>query len=127
MFFSEESTENDNSLVVISLSKVGGNEFFHKVESSYCHYLEMLNKLQKNKRNDLYIFLARRDVRKLTCLTAKFQEKPIEPLPEITWLIYCIWQHTSFAAVKNVSKKAGCQCFTADVMQTSFQQVFSIR
>ena len=26
--------------------------------------------------NDLYIFLSRRDVRKLTCLTAKFQEKP---------------------------------------------------
>ena len=37
--------ENDNSSVVISLSKVGKNEFsqtlepIHKVESSYCHYL----------------------------------------------------------------------------------------
>ena len=34
-------------------------------------------KLRKNKRNDLYIYFARRNVRKLTCLTAKFQEDPI--------------------------------------------------
>ena len=42
-------------------------------------------KLQKNKRKDVYIFVARRDVRKLTCLTAKFQEEAIEPLREIAW------------------------------------------
>ena len=30
-------------------------------------------------------FFARRDVRKLTFLTAKFQEEAIEPLREITW------------------------------------------
>ena len=35
-------------------------------------------KLQKNERNDVYIFFTRRDVRKLTWLTAKFQEEAIE-------------------------------------------------
>ena len=90
MFFTSFSVrkkilENGNTLVVISLSKVEENEFFqtlkpiNKVESSYCHYYKML-KLRKNKRNDLYILLAHRDVRKLTCLIAKFQEEPIEPL-----------------------------------------------
>ena len=79
-----------NSLAAVSLSRVGENEFvptlwpIHKVESSYCHYLEMI-KLRKNKRNDLYIFFARRDVRMLTCPTAKFQVVPIEPLREIAW------------------------------------------
>ena len=33
-------------------------------------------------------------------------------------------EHSSFGVVKNVGKKTGCQCFTANVMQTSFQQVF---
>ena len=47
-------------------------------------YLEML-KLRKNKWNDLYIFSARGDVQKVTCLTAKFQEEPVEPLREIAW------------------------------------------
>ena len=42
-------------------------------------------KLQKNEKNDVYIIFARRDVRKLTCLTAKFQEEAIEPLREIAW------------------------------------------
>ena len=85
----KEIIKNDNSLVVILLSKVGETSSFrlyriHKVESSYCHYLDML-KLQKNERNDVYIFFARRDVRKLTCLTAKFQEEAVEPLREIAW------------------------------------------
>ena len=71
--------KNDNSLVVILLSKP-----IHKVESSYCHYLDML-KLQTNERNDVYIFFARRDARKLTCLTAKFREEAMEPLREIAW------------------------------------------
>ena len=57
----KEITKNNNSLAVISLSKVGENEFLqtlkpiYKVESPYCHYLEML-KLRKNRRKDLYIF-----------------------------------------------------------------------
>ena len=82
--------KNDNSLVVIFLSKVVENESLqtlwpiHKVESSYCHYLDMV-KLQTNERNDVYIFFARRDVLELTCLTAKFQEEAIEPLREIAW------------------------------------------
>ena len=46
--------------------------------------------LQKNERNEVYIFFPRRDVRKLTCLTAKFQEEAIEPLREIAWLSYAI-------------------------------------
>ena len=45
-------------------------------------------KLWKNKRNFLKIFLKRRDVQKLTCLTAKFQEDPLEPLREIAWRSY---------------------------------------
>ena len=35
-------------------------------------------KLQTNEKNDVYIFFARRDARKLTCLTAKFQEEAID-------------------------------------------------
>ena len=79
----KEIIKNENSLVVILLSKVGENEFLqtllpiHKVNSSYCHYLDML-KLQKNEWNDVYF--ARHDVRKLTCLTEKVQEEAIEPL-----------------------------------------------
>ena len=86
----KEIIKNDNSLVVILLSKVVENEFLqtlypiHKVESSYCHYLDML-KLQTNERNDVYILFARRDARKLTCLTANFQEEAIEPFQEIAW------------------------------------------
>ena len=44
----KEISENVNSLAVILLSKVGENEFLqtlqpiHKVELSYCHYLDML-------------------------------------------------------------------------------------
>ena len=82
--------KNDDSLVVILFPKVVENEFLqtlwpiHKVESSYCHNLDML-KLQTNERNDLSIFFARRDLRKLTCITAKFQEEAIEPLREIAW------------------------------------------
>ena len=57
----KEIIKNDNSLVVILLSKVVENEFLqtlypiHKVEPSHCHYLDML-KLQTNERNDVYIF-----------------------------------------------------------------------
>ena len=54
-----------------------------------CLRLEMLQ-LRKNKRNDLCIFFACRDVRKLTCLTAKFQEDPVEPLQEVAWRSYGI-------------------------------------
>ena len=84
--------------------------------------------LRKNKRNDLYIFLARPDVRKLTCLTSKFQEEPIDPLREIAWKSCAIWQTFQFwSGVEMLVKRTGCQCFTADVMQNSFQQVYSIR
>ena len=68
----KEIIENDNSLVGILLSKAVENELLQ-------HYLDML-KLQKNEWNDVYIFFARRDARKLTCLTGKFQEEAIEPL-----------------------------------------------
>ena len=91
----KEIIKNDNSLVVILLSKIVENGFvqtlwpIHEVESLYCHYLDML-KLQTNERNDVYIFFAHRDLRKLTCLTEKFQEEAIEPLREIVWRIYGI-------------------------------------
>ena len=86
----KEIIKNDNSLVVILLSRVVENKFLptsfpiHKVESSYCHYLDIL-KLQTNERNDVYIFFTRRDAQKLTCLAAKFQEEAIEPLRETAW------------------------------------------
>ena len=57
----KEIIKNDNSLVVIFLSKVVENEFLQtlqpiqKVESSCCRYLNML-KLQTNERNDVHIF-----------------------------------------------------------------------
>ena len=57
-------------------------------------------KLQKNERNDVYIFFACRDVRKLTCLTAKFQEEAIEPLREIAGEVMLHDEHSSFGAVK---------------------------
>ena len=85
----KEIIENDNSLVDILLSKVVENECLQtvwpilKLESSYFHYLDMLI-LQKNERNDVYIFFMRRDVRNLTCLTAKFQEEAIK-FQEMAW------------------------------------------
>ena len=57
-------------------------------------------KLQKNKRNDLYIFFTLRDVRKLTCLTTKFQEDPIEPLRESPGEVMVYDEHSCFGAVK---------------------------
>ena len=42
-------------------------------------------KLQTNEKNDVHIYFERRDARKRTCLTAKFQEEAIEPLREIAW------------------------------------------
>ena len=39
---------------------------------------------EKLKERSVYFF-GRRDVRKLTCLTANFQEEAIEPLQEIAW------------------------------------------
>ena len=92
------------------MSKVGENEFLpilqpiYKVESSYCHYLDML-KLRKNKRNDQYIFFSGRNVRKLTCLTAKFQENGKEPLQEIAWRSYGISRTIQFRSREEMSVK----------------------
>ena len=44
---------------------------------------------EKYKERSVYFF-TRCDVRKLTCLTAKFQEDPVEPLREIAWRSYGI-------------------------------------
>ena len=57
-------------------------------------------KLHTNERNDVYIFFARRDIRKLTCLTAMFQEEAIEPLREIACEFMVYDEHSSFGAVK---------------------------
>ena len=45
----------------------------------------MLKLQTKMKGTMCILFFTRRDARKLTCLTAKFQEEAIEPLREITW------------------------------------------
>ena len=42
-------------------------------------------KLHTKERKDVYIFFARRDARKLTCLPAKFQDEVVETLREIAW------------------------------------------
>ena len=55
-------------------------------------------KLQTNERNDMYIFFARRDARKLTCLTAKFQEEAIEPLREIS--LVNLWYMTNILVLE---------------------------
>ena len=44
--------------------------------------------------------LMRLDARKLTCLAAKFQEEPIEPLREIAWRNWYMAEHFSFGVVK---------------------------
>ena len=79
-------------------------------------------KFLKNKRNDLYIF-ANRDVRKLTCLTAKFQEEPIEPLREIAWRKYGIWRISQFWSgeeilVKKLGVNASVSLFNQIIMFT---------
>ena len=48
----------------------------------------------------MYIFFACRDVRKLTCLTAKFQEEAMEPLREALGEVMVYDEHSSFGAVK---------------------------
>ena len=83
-------------------------------------------KLRKNERKDLYIFFASREVRKLTHLTAKFKEEPIEPLREICWWSYGIWRKFELLiSEETLVKKVEGQCFNVDV--TSFQQVLSVR
>ena len=67
-------------------------------------------KLRKNKRNNLYICFARRDVRKLTYLTAKFQKDPIEPLLEIPGKVMVNDEHSSFGAVKKCWQKLPMLC-----------------
>ena len=92
--FSLRNIENDNSLVDISFSKIGENEF----SSDFIANLEML-KLQENGRNDQYIFFSRRDIPKLTCLTAKFQEYPVDLLRETAWRSnFCLVLFKSFSS-----------------------------
>ena len=57
-------------------------------------------KLQTNERNDVFILFARRDARKLTCLTAKFQEEAIEPFEKSLGEFMVYDEHSSFGAVK---------------------------
>ena len=80
----KEIIENDNSLVDISFSKIGENEF----SSDFIANLEML-KLQENGRDDLYILSRVVTYQTVTCLTAKFQEDPIDLLRETAWRSNC--------------------------------------
>ena len=80
--------------------------------------------IRENKRNDLYIFLARRDVRKLTCLAAKFQEGLREPSPGE---LLAHEEHSSFRAVKKCWKNfVGlhyCRCYADFVSASLFNQI----
>ena len=62
-------------------------------------------KLWKNKRNDLYIFLARRDVQKLTCLTAKFKKNLQNHFEKSPGEVMVYDEHSSFGAVKKCWSK----------------------
>ena len=56
------------------------------------HHIAIVQKCSnygKKEKRSVHLF-ARRDVRKPTSLTAKFQEDPIEPLREIAWRSYGI-------------------------------------
>ena len=62
------------SYFIVQSSRRGIPSDFIAVESSYCHYLDML-KLQTNKRNDVYIIFARCDTRKLLASLQSFKRK----------------------------------------------------
>ena len=48
----------------------------------------------------MYIFFKRRDARKLTCLTAKFQEEAIDHFEKSLGEFMVYDEHSSFGAVK---------------------------
>ena len=82
----KEFIKNDNSFIVQSSRKRIPSDFIANSQSRTIILPSLdIHKLQTNETNDVYIFFARRDLRKLTCLTAKFQEEAIEPLREIAW------------------------------------------
>ena len=87
-------------------------------------------KLRKNKRKDLYIFFVRRDVRKLTCLTAKFQEDPTrKPLREkLPGEVMVYDEHLSFetakkCCLKNWMSMLYCRRYADFVLASLFNQI----
>ena len=96
----KEIFENDNSL-----SKVDENEFLqtlqpiHKVESSYCDYLDML-KLQKNERNDVYIFSSVVTYESLPASMQSFKRKLQNYFEKSIGEVMVYDKHSSFGAVK---------------------------
>ena len=82
-------------------------------------------KLWKNKRNDLYIFFTHHDVRKLTCLTTKFQEEPIEPIRGIPGEVIVYDENSSFGAVKKyVRKQTGVDALLPMLFELRFSKSF---
>ena len=66
----------------------------------------------------------RRDVRKLTWPTVKFQEYSIEPLREIAWIYMVYDEHSSFGAVKNVGKRLGVNALLPLLCRIRFSKSF---
>ena len=95
-------------LVGIKWSFLGDNKITTQI-SFHRHF-------KLRKRNDLYIFVAGRGVRKFTCLTAKFKEDPIEPLQEIAWRSYGIWRTFQFWLLY-------CWCYAEFVSAILFNQI----
>ena len=101
----KEIIENDNNLVALSLSKVGENEFLQtlwaidKVESSYCHYSEML-KLLKNKWKDRYIFSCVVTYESLPASLQSFKKTLQNHFEKSPGDVMVYDEHSSFVAVK---------------------------
>ena len=67
-------------------------------------------------KGTICIFFSRRDVRKLTCLTAKFQKDPIEPLREIAWsVLFPLSIKSSKFSTEVLHTKFELQCFVKEM------------
>ena len=71
----------------------------HKVESSYCHYLDIL-KLQKDERNDVYIFFGVVTYESLPGSLQSFKRKLWNHFEKSLGKIMIYDEHSSFGAVK---------------------------
>ena len=98
----KEIIENDNSLVDISLSKIGENEFSSDFIANLQTRIIILLLFRnakitgKWKERSVYFF-SRHNIPKLTCLTAKFQDDPIDILRETAWRSnFCLVLSKSF-------------------------------
>ena len=84
-------------------------------------------KLRKNERNDLYMFSRVVTYESSSASLQSFKKTLQNHFEKSPGEVVVFEEHSSFGAVKKCWEKTGCQCFTADIMQTSFEQVYSIR